>query len=443
MREKSMDVIQSKAGLPRAGEVFRLEGTIRGMPPGQPAIDSDAVAGLGFHPADGRMSLPVMTMDLAAFAHNRDAFLAYVREHGAEVAPHAKTPMSPDLQRSIVEAGAWGTTVADIRQAQVMLEAGLDRLVLANGVGGPGGAQRLARLLAALPTDRLHLFADSIDAVAALDQAWRALPGLPVLNLLVEVGSGRTGTRTTSEAEAVADRVAAADPRLRLAGVATYEAAVRPGDVGSAVEELIGRTADMLLRVRARLGSGPPLVATAGGSQHFDRVVRLLGPATREANATLVLRSGAVFFGDHGMYDRGFAEMDQRSGFHSCDAIAGARQTFLPTLRVWAEVLSRPEPQLALCGMGMRDVSFDQGFPVPVAIHRGGRRLDGSRGAKPVVRLNDQHAFMALEEGSDVAVGDVVEFGISHPCTCFDRYRVLFGLGPEGRITEAFRLHFG
>ncbi|RWC22669.1 MAG: amino acid deaminase, partial [Mesorhizobium sp.] len=71
---------------------------------------SSLVASERWHPADGRMSLPVLTLDEEAFIANRDLFLRYAREQGAMIAPHAKTPMAPDLARSLVEAGAWGTT---------------------------------------------------------------------------------------------------------------------------------------------------------------------------------------------------------------------------------------------------------------------------------------------------------------------------------------------
>jgi hypothetical protein len=83
---------------------------------------------------------------------------------------------------------------------------------------------------------------------------------------------------------------------------------------------------------------------------------------------------------------------------------------------VWAEVLSRPEPGVAICGMGLRDVAMDQGLPRPLAVYRNGHRLGELPG-----RLNDQHGFLATAPGPDLEIGDVVEFGVSHPCTCLDR----------------------
>src|SRR5688572_156353 len=105
-----------------------LHDGIRGVPPGAGPIPLDDVAAQGWHPAEGTMSLPVLTLDQDAFAGNRALMLRYAAEQGAAIAPHAKTPMAPALAASLVAAGAWGTTVADIRQAAVMLRAGLNRL---------------------------------------------------------------------------------------------------------------------------------------------------------------------------------------------------------------------------------------------------------------------------------------------------------------------------
>ena len=76
----------------------------------------------------------------------------------------------------------------------------------------------------------------------------------------------------------------------------------------------------------------------------------------RQDGNTLLVRSGAIFFHDHGVYRRALDAMDQRAGFE----FGGERHSaadFQPALRLWGEVLSRPEPDLAICGFGMRDVS--------------------------------------------------------------------------------------
>lgn len=428
-------------------EHILLDDRIRGVPPGTSGLDSSAVASARWHPADGRMALPTLTLDEAAFAANRDLLLRYVREQGAVIAPHAKTPMAPDIARSLVAAGAWGTTVADIRQATVMVRAGLQRLIIANEVGGLGGANRLAALVAAWPDVELYIFVDSVGAVDALAQAWRGNADLPPLRVLVEIGAGRAGARTTTKAEAIADAIMASGGRLLIAGVATYEGAAAQPDTrrtDEAISALFAMTSDMLLRLRARVGSAAPLIVTAGGSAFFDKVVAALSPTvTKDGNTTLVLRSGAIFFHDHGVYDRSLRALDARGGFTIGGIESSAHQLFQPALRLWAEVLSRPEPELVICGMGMRDVSFDQGFPTLLTVFRNGKPLPVAPARGDVIKLNDQHAFLAVEPTDSIEVGDVIEFGISHPCTCIDRYRVIFGVDTAGYVRHAFPTFFG
>ena len=428
-------------------ENFMLDDRIRGVPPGTTAFAGSTVGSKGWHPADGAMALPVLTLDEQAFVSNRELFFRYIRQAGAEIAPHAKTPMAPDLARALLDAGAWGTTVADIRQASVMLGAGLDRLIIANEVGGKGGAGRLAMLVAANPQADVHVFADSVAAVDALAEIWRANDALPPLRVLIETGAGRGGARTLEDANAIIDAILGSAGRLVAAGVATYEgAAGRPtqAETDAAISGLLELTATVFAALRGRVGADAPLVLSAGGSVYFDKVVAALAPAVaRGGNAKLVLRSGAIFFHDNGVYDRAMAAVDARHGFALDGTAVSARQSFRPALRLWAEVLSRPEAGTAVCGMGMRDVSFDQGFPVVLSRYRNGAPLPLANALPTVVKLNDQHAFLALAPDSDLAVGDVLEFGISHPCTCLDRYRVIFGVDETGHVNNAFPTYFG
>ena len=138
------------------------------------------------------------------------------------------------------------------------------------------------------------------------------------------------------------------------------------------------------------------------------------------------------------------ASTDARGGFRLGGEAASMAALFTPVLRVWAEVLSCPEPGLAVCGLGMRDVAHDQGLPVPLRLHRDGVPVTAEgRPGFTVLRLNDQHAFLAVAPGDDVRLGDVVEFGISHPCTTLQLYRVLFATDAAGRVTRAIPTAFG
>ncbi len=40
-------------------------------------------------------------------------------------------------------------------------------------------------------------------------------------------------------------------------------------------------------------------------------------------------------------------------------------------------------------------------------------------------KLNDQHGFVRIAPDSPLGVGDLVVFGLSHPCTMFDKWRLV------------------
>ena len=440
--------MSAKTQMVAVSQTLLLDDRIRGVPPGVTDLPVATVAEQNWRPAEGLMSLPVVTLDEAAFANNRDLMLRYTREQEVEIAPHAKTPMSPDLALSLIAAGAWGATVADIRQAAVMLRAGVNRLILANEVGGRGGAGRLATLLRAWPEAEVYAFVDSVAAALAYAEVWRGDAAAPRLRLLIELGAGRAGARSLAEAEAVIKAIVGQGAgRLCLAGVAAYEGSATPARDGvmPVIVDLLTQTGALLAMVRKQVGPDQPLLVTAGGSVFFDKVVATLKPfVVADPAARLVLRSGAIFFHDHGVYERALTALDERDGFRLAGEKIAAAVAFRPALRLWAEVLSRPEAGLAIVGMGMRDVSFDQGTPRALRLYRNGALLrEIALGALRIEKLNDQHAFLACHPDDDIRVGDVVEFGISHPCTCLDRYRILFGVDASGYVRHAFPTFFG
>jgi D-serine deaminase-like pyridoxal phosphate-dependent protein len=224
---------------------------------------------------------------------------------------------------------------------------------------------------------------------------------------------------------------AVASPRLRLVGVAGYEAALGHDVSADGIERVI----DYLRWVRlvavrlAPLCEGPDVIVTAGGSTHFDLVAQTLAGDWRT-----ILRSGAYLTNDDGLYLR-------TSPLTRPGAQAGG---FVAAMHVWAQVCSRPEAGLALLTMGRRDVSFDQDLPVPQRLRCGSSWMDDSLAGCQVVKLNDQHAFLRLSPAAEdlVEVGSWIAFGVSHPCTVFDKWQLIPVLDKHGRVTELVRTFF-
>lgn len=376
---------------------------------------------------EGGFRYPIATIRERALTHNVAAMAAYCGDRGVALAPHAKTSMAPELLRRQIEAGAAGLTVASRPQAQACWDAGFHKLLIANQLVARADVEWAVGALRADPRGVLTCFVDDVDVAVLLDAFARDAGGR--LDVFVELGyaGGRCGCRDEGGAVALAARVVGL-PGLRLAGVAGYEGlmtAAPNGSVVAAVDAFLVRLGSVAERVAAAgffdRESGRPVV-TAGGSAYFDRVVELLGPVAERIDAQLTLRSGCYVTHDHGVYER-LAPTGR-------GAVA---PRFEPALELWAEVLSRPESGTAIVGLGKRDAAFDTDLPVPVARVREGR-VEPLQGASTRA-LNDQHLHLALEPAATLRPGDLVGFGISHPCAAFDRWRRLLLVDDAYRLT--------
>ncbi|MGI5128607.1 alanine racemase [Pseudonocardia sp. CA-107938] len=363
------------------------------------------------------LSGPVLDANVARLAD-------WCRDRGLALAPHGKTTMAPALWQRQLAAGAWGITVATWSQARVAVTAGVRRVLVANAVVDPVG---LAWLRGALDADaelQVLVWADSPATVAATAAGLGA--GRP-LDVLVELGAdgGRTGARDQATALAVAAAIEAS-PVLQLAGVTGYEGSLAHGTAPDDLARIAAYLHELAELHRAIGGS----VVSAGGSTFFDQVADVLGPLAGDG-VEVVLRSGAYIVHDDGFYRQ--VSPFSRAG----DPLESA-------MHVWARVISRPEPGLALLDAGKRDVSFDEGLPEPQlaapALGAPARPITGEISA-----VADQHAFLRLDAADPLAVGDVVRLGLSHPCTALDKWRwipVTDGTGADPAVTDLVRTWF-
>jgi D-serine deaminase-like pyridoxal phosphate-dependent protein len=387
---------------------------------------------------DGGFVTPVATLRAEALEHNLERMAAFCRDRAVDLAPHGKTTMAPQLFARQLDAGGWGLTVATPWQARVARAFGVPRLLLANELVDPEGLAWLGRALDADPGFR---FLSYVDDPAAVDAAAAVLAGGGVrrpLEVLVEVGyaGGRTGCRDDESVDAVVSAVDRSDHH-RLVGVSGYE-----GTIGhTAAPEDIAPVRAFLRRLRAtgeRLAAAgafdgeEPVVLSAGGSAYFDLVTEeLAGDLPDGRRVQVILRSGGYVSHDEGLYE-------EVSPFHRRTELGGDLDA---ALEVWTRVVSRPEPGLALLDAGRRDLPFDSGLPVPRAARCGGQAFDAPE-RWAVVDLNDQHAYLSLDDGDALSPGDLVALGISHPCTLFDKWTWLPVVSADGTVTDVIRTFF-
>lgn len=417
----------------------RIDWRYKSFPAGRPTRIRQ-VGARGWNVLGGEFLLPVMVLKDSALRHNSRLMASYCKRHDFLLAPHGKTSMAPQLLKIQLDDGAWAVTAATMSQVRAWRAVGVERVILANQLVEPASVRWVAGELEADPTFDFYCLVDSVAAVRILDAAVGDTKLTRRLQLLLEVGppGGRAGCRTRDEAFEVA-RAIAGSQHLALAGVEAFEGVIGgaslPGTLRAVDDFLHDMRALVLELDHADLfAQAPSVMVTAGGSAFPDRVVEGLGgPWSLSRPVRLVLRSGCYLTHDAIHYK-------ELSPFGGRLPETGQLEE---ALEIWGAVLSLPEPGVAVLGFGKRDVSHDLELPVPRLVKTPGPQPPiPLRAEASIARLNDQHAFLNVGAEANLKVGDIVGCGISHPCTAFDKWRLIPVVDDGYTVLDAVLTYF-
>ncbi len=417
-----------------------IDSSFKGFPHAQQALRRSAIGAQGWNVLRGDLPLPLAIIRRDALQANLTWMQNFAREQGADMAPHGKTTMSPQLFQRQIDSGAWGITFATVGQARVGIEASVRNCLIANQVLTDADLAAIMQLRQSMADLRILFLVDSAQQLALIEQWFERSGAKLPFEVLLEIGldGGRTGCRNHAQAQQLAAQLHAS-VATDLVGFECYEGLAAKGDTAAdtaLADKLMQRVVAIAQECDAanRIAS-PEVIISAGGSAIFDLVARHMRP-TLSRPVRALLRSGCYVTHDHGNYKRLMSVMNERL---SCG------HGLQSALEVWATVQSRPEPGLAIVAAGRRDLSFDVTMPIPVWVCRHGS--DTPAPAPPewkVTGLNDQHAYLRAPEGSDIAlqVGDRVGLGISHPCTTFDKWRWMAIVDDSYNVCDAIVTYF-
>jgi D-serine dehydratase len=402
-----------------------------------------AAGSLGWNLLREDVSLPVAVLSESRLQHNLEWMKAFISTYGLKLAPHGKTTMSPALFHRQLEEGAWGITLATAPQVQAAYEFGVRRVIMANQLVGKANMAIISRLLED-PAFELFVIVDSAANATQLGEFFAARGQR--LNLLLELGimGGRTGVRLSEDRDQLLAAIARFPQTLALSGVEVYEGVLK--DEPSIREFLRAAVRELLVLEAGNHLRGERVILTGAGSAWFDLVAeewaglaRSWGGGEYSRPLDIVLRPGCYLTHDVGIYRAAEARI------RTSNPVAREMQTgLLPALQLWAYVLSIPEPGLAILGLGKRDAAFDAGLPIPAMHYRPGR--DSAPAIAPagwkLTAMMDQHAFMQIGTGEDLAVGDMLALDISHPCLTFDKWRQLLVVNDSYTVVDAVETFF-
>ncbi len=340
---------------------------------------------------------PALIVDLDVMERNVARIVASCRAGGVEWRPHCKSHKSPDICRRLIEAGAIGITCAKLSEAEMLVEAGIRDILVANQIAGPIKIARLMRLRARAD---IAVAVDGRENIVALAEA-AAEAGLR-LRVLIEVDTGteRAGVLPGAPVLDLASFIGCF-PSLDLAGVMTWEGHTTriadPQDKRAAIERAVG---SLVASAQLCRDAGIDIrIVSCGGTGTFEIATHI--PGVTE------IQAGGGIFGD----------VRYRTIYH------------VPVeygVSVLSTVTSRPTATRIVSDAGKKSMSTDAGTPLPL--------LEGVAR----VAFSAEHAKIELQAPSATPhVGERVSFVVGYADTTLHLHSEIYALR-SGRVEHVW-----
>jgi D-serine deaminase-like pyridoxal phosphate-dependent protein len=348
---------------------------------------------------------PALLLDFDAFQDNIRMMADYLKDKPVKLRPHAKCHKTPIIAHLQMRAGAKGITVAKLGEAEVMANAGIPDIYIANQVVQKSKMERLVNLN---QYSDVSVAVDNPDVVEMLSKiASQKNVEVRVIEE-IDVGLNRCGVQPGKPAVDLARKIS------RLKGL-IFEGVMGWEGHAAFVKDLNGRrrechecyrkTVETVEQIR-KIGIDVNTVG-AGGTTSFSIAAEY--PGINE------IQPGSYIF---------------MSLLHSLEGVP-----FKYSLTVLTTVVSRPARDRAIIDGGVQTFSTFGGYP----------KVKGIEGVE-VYDLHMEHGLLRLKDPNiKLKAGDMIEFIPYYPDTAInlhDKLYVMKGdtvmdiwkIGARGRI---------
>lgn len=136
------------------------------------------------------LDTPALIIDQEIMMDNLHFMQEYANRHGVALRPHTKTHKCPRLALIQEKLGAKGITVAKVGEAEVMAEAGLKDIFIANEIVGE---VKLAKIRKMSQSVDISFGLDSLDQAKMIEEAFEGARKPAQVLIEIEVGEERSG----------------------------------------------------------------------------------------------------------------------------------------------------------------------------------------------------------------------------------------------------------
>ncbi|MDZ4849793.1 MAG: alanine racemase [Pirellulaceae bacterium] len=344
---------------------------------------------------------PALVVDLAIVQQNIDRLASYASKHRLNVRPHTKTHKNREMATMQLAAGAIGLTMAKVGETEVLADLCDDLLIAYPMVDGPR-VQRIAELAR---TRTIRVAVDSIFAADAIATAARSAKSTVGLLVEIDVGMGRVGVATPSDALKLAEHISSLQG-VRLDGLMCY-----PGQIWAAADEQAAALGWVAEKLHETLDlwkqNGLQAKIVSGGSTPTAYQSHLVPQYTE-------IRPGTYIFNDVNEWRGGFAAFDD------CAA------------RIIATVVSDAVPNQVVIDGGTKTFTSDLCHPAKESGH--GFMVEYP--LAKIVRLSEEHGQVdvsTLEQRPKV--GERVSVIPNHICPCVNLQDRIWLLESDGNVS--------
>jgi len=342
------------------------------------------------------LDTPMLLIDLDVLERNLEEMAEVARAAGIGLRPHTKTHKAPEIARMQVEGGAAGITVAKLGEAEVMIDAGLDDVLIAYPIVGE---RKLERLGALLERASVRVSLDAIEVAEGIGRVGKDVGrDVPVL-VDVDTGLHRMGREPGKPSARLALEIAGVSG-IEVIGLSTHAGhayrATDPSELRRIAEH---EALDLIETARRCEVAGLPIHELSVGSTPTARIVAGVDGVTE-------IRPGTYVFNDVQQMRLGVAT----------EATCAAR--------ILATVVARPTAERFLIDAGTKSFSGDGGDGPPLP----GRGVVAGRPELLLDFMNEEHGVGHIVGDAELRIGDRLEVIPLHVCSAVNLFDVAVGV---------------
>ncbi len=346
------------------------------------------------------LDTPALVIDLDKVDRNVTRMADYCRRHNLNLRPHTKTHKMPGLAKKQVDNGAVGITVAKLGEAEIMVEAGLDNLLVAYPIVGQPKAARLAALC---ERAEMTVALDSFESAEFIARSTGERGVKAGILVEVDVGFRRCGVQDDQAALRLAERILAC-PSLDFRGFLFYPGSFVTQETQEEHLAQVNASLERLLETFRK--QGIPVAVVSGGSTPSARFSHRFSGLTE-------IRPGTYIFNDRTTLLQGATDLDD------CAAV------------VLVTVVSTAVPGKAIVDGGSKTFSSD---PCPAG--NAGFGLIKEDPEAVFVAMNEEHGYLDISRsGRRYVIGEKLRVVPNHICATVNLHNEVFFT--HGEIVES------